>query len=129
MLTSGERFKEFLKSINLTQKSLADYLECYQQDISKMINGQIRFEPYAQKLYDLGLSLDWLFTGDGEMFASNEAGEFQKEKIRKVAQLQKKQIELDKEMNEVLSQPILKAAAGRLSEDIKNKLKNKKKDN
>lgn len=70
----GQRLKKFLNVIGMPQAELAKRLSNPRQNISKYINGTLNIQNITADLHEIGCNLTWLFTGEGSMFADNEAG-------------------------------------------------------
>ncbi|MCX6152557.1 MAG: helix-turn-helix transcriptional regulator [Candidatus Kapabacteria bacterium] len=71
-----KRLIQFFELVCDKQDELADLLNVSQSTISRYRDGKISpSTEILEKLSDLGLSLDWLFTGKGLMFADNEKGQ------------------------------------------------------
>ena len=75
----GKRFKEFLAFSKIKQKDLALAWEIPSSRITNIINGDVYIQNYANEIFEIGCNLNWLLTGNGTMFAFNEAGEYLRE--------------------------------------------------
>ena len=68
----GDRFKIARKYLKLTQQELGEVLGCSQSKIKDIEKGRLMIVPETavilSKEYDV--SLDWLYSGTGEMFGS-----------------------------------------------------------
>jgi transcriptional regulator with XRE-family HTH domain len=67
------RLKEARKKLNLNQIQIAADLDIQQKSISDIENGKIQNIPntYIMYFYKKGISLEWLYTGKGEMRIGN----------------------------------------------------------
>ena len=74
-MTFGKRFKELRKVLKKTQQSVADLLNCTQSNINLYEKDEI--SPSIKSLQIIrqtfNVNLDWLLTGEGEMFISDIA--------------------------------------------------------
>lgn len=68
--TLGQRLKTLRKALKMSQKALADFLEIEQALISMVENNKTEFAYWhIKKLREhYNLNIDWLETGEGEMF-------------------------------------------------------------
>ncbi len=66
----GLRLKEIRKLNKATQVEFAQLLETSQRNISSYENGNLEIPDRVKiKLFNLGINLNWLLTGEGEMFS------------------------------------------------------------
>ncbi|MCP4147435.1 MAG: helix-turn-helix domain-containing protein [bacterium] len=67
----GKRFRSFRDSIKKTQRQLSEELNIYQSTIANIESGKIfpriKFLHYCNREYKL--DFNWLFSGEGNMFA------------------------------------------------------------
>lgn len=68
------RLSNFIDNLLYSQKDLAEMMGVPQQYITKMKKGDLSIEPYINILYNLGLNLNWLYTGKGKMILENDLG-------------------------------------------------------
>ncbi|MGL4561938.1 MAG: XRE family transcriptional regulator [Brevinema sp.] len=68
-MSVGERLKSIRKNLNITQSKMANiigvqqsHLHRYESDLGKLTPDKI------QNLYNNGINIEWLITGEGEMF-------------------------------------------------------------
>ncbi|MBN2546534.1 MAG: helix-turn-helix transcriptional regulator [Spirochaetes bacterium] len=69
-----DRFKDFRQMLGLTQKAFAEKLNIKRDIISSIESGKVGpSREVIKKMIDLfDLNTNWLFTGEGEVFRSNE---------------------------------------------------------
>jgi transcriptional regulator with XRE-family HTH domain len=70
-----KRLRLFIEQNFLSTREFCELCNCDKSQICRYVNGVK--QPSAtilQKFYMAGLSIDWLFSGMGDMFASNEQG-------------------------------------------------------
>ncbi|MCX6155259.1 MAG: helix-turn-helix transcriptional regulator [Candidatus Kapabacteria bacterium] len=74
-MDKSKRLIKFLITLDKDQAALSSILDVRQASVSRYLTGKMKpkYETLF-KLHDLGLSLDWLATGTGSMFALNEEG-------------------------------------------------------
>lgn len=74
--TLGQRLKAFRKALKMSQKNLADVLEIEQALISMVENNKTEFAYWHMKKLkeQYNLNVDWLETGEGEMFRNIPQG-------------------------------------------------------
>lgn len=68
-MSVGNRIKEFRKIKNMKQGELAELLGIPQSNLARYENDGVNFT--AEKLkqfYNLGINVNWLLTGEGEIF-------------------------------------------------------------
>lgn len=72
----AERLKLLRKSLNLSQKELADKIEIAQTYWSSIETGHRKLPPTILGLLvkEFGLSADWILSGTGQPFTSGESG-------------------------------------------------------
>lgn len=66
-MTHFARCKEARELLNLTQTQVANAIDMPQKEISRIENGKRAEIPYRyiQYLYEKGIDLNWLFSGEG----------------------------------------------------------------
>jgi len=70
-IQKGERLRLFRECLRLTQAEFAEKYHSTQKDISLYENGLFNLPPALEyAMVQDGLNLNWLVTGNGEMFAS-----------------------------------------------------------
>ena len=71
------RLKEARKYLELNQLKIANDLDIKQKTVSEIENGKIMNIPnkYIYYFYEKGISLEWLYTGEGDMLKSNNLKE------------------------------------------------------
>ncbi len=71
------RLKEARKYLELNQLKIAYDLDIKQKTVSEIENGKIMNIPnkYIYYFYEKGISLEWLYTGEGDMLKSNYLNE------------------------------------------------------
>ena len=75
IMTAGDRLKIVRESFNLNQKEFADKIEITQVNLSRYENNKYYIpDETKEKLYQLGVNLNWLLTGNGDMFIRQEEG-------------------------------------------------------
>jgi repressor LexA len=68
----GGRLKQARETMNLTQEDMANKLNVGQSAYSKMERGKSDFSNELLTLIpELGINLNWIITGKGEMFLTN----------------------------------------------------------
>lgn len=70
-----DRIRMIMESTGMTQKTFAEYIGMSQAALSSIFNGRTKptlnhIEAIRKKMPDI--SLEWLVTGEGEMFASSQ---------------------------------------------------------
>ncbi len=62
-----KRLKQSRKLLKLTQEEIAVEIKLKQKDVSRFENGKVKFIPnhYLVFLFEKGINLNWLFTGEG----------------------------------------------------------------
>lgn len=75
MLTRGERLRHFAKEHSKTLAAFAEGLGIVPQQLQPYVSGE-RFpkDDLLEKIAMMGCNLNWLVTGEGSMYADNEAG-------------------------------------------------------
>ena len=69
----GDRFKQVRIKLDLTQLQFAQLLDLKQNQISRYERNEANIpEEIKLKLYAKGISLNWLYTGEGKMFITPE---------------------------------------------------------
>lgn len=64
--------KEIRKHFRLNQTEMADKLGISQSQLSKLENGENQLAPkHLLVLYKMGVNLNWLISGEGEMLLSD----------------------------------------------------------
>lgn len=78
-MTIGNRIKSIRVAKNMTQGELANYLGIPQSNLFRYENdtGKLTSEK-IEKFYQLGINVNWLITGEGEMFRGDENTEIVK---------------------------------------------------
>lgn len=83
----GHRLKKFREAfLNVPQHALAKKLGCSQQKINHIENGtqhELKFRDIT-KLAEMGLNVDWLYTGEGNMLRSKQSLKKQVQALIKV---------------------------------------------
>lgn len=71
-MSVGERIKIFRNAINMKQGELSDLLGIHQSSLARYEKDASDFTfDKINKFYDLGVNVNWLLTGEGEMFLSD----------------------------------------------------------
>lgn len=82
ILSFTERLTLFANSCFPSKKDFAEYLGMSPQHLSAYLNGAREpSKKILEKFYIAGLSLDWLFSGSGEMYAQNARGKILKSRV------------------------------------------------
>lgn len=72
-MSVGERIKIFRNAINMKQGELSDLLGIHQSSLARYEKDASDFTfDKINKFYDLGVNVNWLLTGEGEMFLSDQ---------------------------------------------------------
>lgn len=74
-MTSGQRMRLFGESVYSSIKEFAQAVKMAPPNLQKYMNDER--EPGSgilRRLYDIGCNINWLLTGNGNMFADNEIG-------------------------------------------------------
>lgn len=74
-MTTGERMRLFGETVYKSVKEFAEAVKMAPPNLQKYMNNDR--EPGSgvlRKLYALGCNINWLLTGQGDMFADNEVG-------------------------------------------------------
>ncbi len=94
----GDRLKKFRNYLKLTQRSVAETLNCNQATIADYEKGRIL--PSIKVLYNItenyNLDINWLLTGKGEMFLA-ESGETSKDE--RIMQLENEIAKIKKDIS------------------------------
>ena len=61
------RLERFIKHLSKSNTELSEILKIAPYNVSRVKNGQLSFVPYLKDFTKLGLNLNWLYTGDGDM--------------------------------------------------------------
>ncbi len=70
---AGLRFKEIRKKKKMTQTEFAELLGTTQRNISKYENEKLEIpDKIKAELIKIGVDINWLLTGEGEMFLKKE---------------------------------------------------------
>ena len=71
----NERIKKLIEAIGDTQTELAEKLETFQSNISRLISGKLKLSPeIMQKMHKIyNVNLNWLICGTGKMFLTEES--------------------------------------------------------
>ncbi|MDN5216313.1 hypothetical protein QQ020_29870 [Fulvivirgaceae bacterium BMA12] len=69
------RLKSCRKTLGLSQAQMASKSHFEQKDISRFENGKVKFIPipYILFLYQQGINLNWLYTGDSSPWLKDQA--------------------------------------------------------
>lgn len=69
----GEKLSSYFKEKGITQEEIASRLGVSQAYVNALLNGRKAFgKQQAKKWNELfGISVNWLLTGDGDMFQNN----------------------------------------------------------
>lgn len=87
----GKRLKEIRKYLNQTQQEFASSLNISQQALSKYENEDLQIpDEIKEILFKNGININWLLTGEGEMFRKSQDDY---DKIKKENEELKKQLE------------------------------------
>jgi transcriptional regulator with XRE-family HTH domain len=93
MTTLGERLKNIRWVLKLNQKQMAEKLELTQSAISaveKGISKSLSGDNLAKLLIEFNVNINWLLSGEGEMFNSENKNDLDKKVEQKVAEAFKK---------------------------------------
>lgn len=63
----NKRFMEFVEYIGYSQTKTAEYLGVHKSAINRIKNNTQSAVIYSEKLYNLGLNINWLISGNGKM--------------------------------------------------------------
>ena len=127
MSTFGERLKFYIDIITgLSRNKIAEMLDTSKQNISNYVNDlSLPNKEVMVKLRDvLGVSIDWLYSGDGNIFLNNEAGDFFRERyewIEKSKNYNKKDAE-EKRVTREGNEPDPEYATKKELEDFEKKV-------
>jgi|GEM_PF-2898745 len=80
--TAGERIRLFGETVYDSIKEYAQAIKMAPPNLQKYMNNER--EPGStvlRKLYGLGCNINWLLSGNGEMFADNEVGRMLQPKV------------------------------------------------
>lgn len=86
------RIALFINSLDYKQKEIAKILDTPESNISKMKKGELSPHNYARQLVHLGLNLNWLYSGQGEMFSSEIIGIEENIKVKKIVKIKKEKL-------------------------------------
>lgn len=64
----SEQLKELLQKEKLQQKELANQLDIKAANISRYMNGTSPSAEFFEAMYKRGIDLNWLISGEGEMY-------------------------------------------------------------
>lgn len=78
----GERLETFIAACGYKKGDFAALLEMKQSQLSRYlgVSPQTPQKEILTKLFNLGCNLNWLLTGEGSIYAENEAGRALQEK-------------------------------------------------
>jgi transcriptional regulator with XRE-family HTH domain len=83
-MTIGDRISLFAKKCYGSQKNFAEFLHMSPQQITAYVTGTRTAHIYIlRQFYNSGMSVDWLLTGQGSMFADNPRGQKLMEELQK----------------------------------------------
>lgn len=75
----GNRLKLFININFSSNEEFAEKIKCSPTIVSNWItNKKLPGSKFLLQIYKLGLSIDWLLSGDGAMLANNDAGKLLK---------------------------------------------------
>lgn len=75
------RLNKFIVTTGWSNREIASKFNIREQHISKYLNGKLNLTKVSPYIYNAGCSIDWLYSGSGDMFAHNQAGRELREMI------------------------------------------------
>ena len=100
------RLKDARKYLSLNQQTVAADLHIKQKTVSEIENGKILNIPnkYIYYFYEKGISLDWIYTGEGNMLRDMDPAETNNEAPEKYLP-NKEDAKNEEKIDEILSEP------------------------
>ena len=100
------RLKDARKYLSLNQQTVAADLHIKQKTVSEIENGKILNIPnkYIYYFYEKGISLDWIYTGEGNMLRDMDPAETNNEPPEKYLP-NKEDAKNEENIDEILSEP------------------------
>ena len=116
-----KNIRKFIEAVFKSQRALASAMNISPQTLTPYMTGNSKpgWE-IITKLWNVGCSIDWLITGEGDMFANNEAGEKHRAKFTVHKQVSKAITLSDAEL--LMKIPIINDMKNIIKEEIKNDL-------
>jgi len=74
----NQRIRFYGLNVFGTMKRYADALQVSSQSLNNYVRDASPIKPgleFISKLYDIGMNIHWMITGEGEMFADTEVGQ------------------------------------------------------